>query len=314
MSKGQYLNLVDSGRIPSGALVFQTRHSNWNSTNFGSRGFDSAIARNGGRNLWNGAMNGSLIYGQGTQKVIVLVPGGSMAPSQERSTRVLAKKDGKEGFIIEENGQKIWREGRWTSEDKRRLEETKKTQQTASTSQPPQSSSQAPRTPSSGPLLRGTLSRKEIEDYVEKMRKMKPGSGESLRIPGVGTFVKGKDWLGRPEEKYFHPDGKPMGQEEFADKIRKLYERSSPLSGDLSFNIPNSLADQAIRRKYGGLVYKNGNSPTLPSQKYSSYGGDQSPQIAIQPVIISNQVPVPVSSGAVPFAVPVISSSDTRLT
>jgi hypothetical protein len=94
-------------------------------------------------------------------------------------------------------------------------------------------------------------------------------------------------------------------------KMRQLRQNQRISSNNQTESL---LADQAIRRKYGGLVYKNGNSPTLPSQKYSSYGGDQSPQIAIQPIIISNQVPVPVSSGAVPFAVPVISSSDTRLT
>ncbi len=94
-------------------------------------------------------------------------------------------------------------------------------------------------------------------------------------------------------------------------KMRQMRQNQRISSNNQSESL---LADQAIRRKYGGLVYKNGNSPTLPSQKYSSYGSDQSPQIAIQPVIISNQVPVPVSSGAVPFAVPVISSSDTRLT
>jgi hypothetical protein len=55
--------------------------------------------------------------------------------------------------------------------------------------------------------------------------------------------------------------------------------------------------------------------PNLPTEKYLSYNQPDSQKPSyIQPVIISNQVPVPVSSGAVPFAVPVISSSDTQLT
>jgi hypothetical protein len=52
-------------------------------------------------------------------------------------------------------------------------------------------------------------------------------------------------------------------------------------------------------------------SPTLPAEKYTSYNqprGSQEPVLAIQPVIISNQVPVPVSSGPVAFVNPRISN------
>ena len=73
MTYKQYKELVDAGKIPSGALVFQTRHSTWNGESAGSRGYDAAIARNGGKNLWNGYMNGDSIYAN-TQSVIVLVP------------------------------------------------------------------------------------------------------------------------------------------------------------------------------------------------------------------------------------------------
>lgn len=73
MSLNEYRQAVNSGQVPSGAIVFQTRHSDWNGTSSGSRGFDSAIAKNGGRNLWNGSMNGDSIYSN-TQQVFVLVP------------------------------------------------------------------------------------------------------------------------------------------------------------------------------------------------------------------------------------------------
>lgn len=72
----EYDRLAREGRIPSGAVVFQTRHDSWNSTSPRSRGFDMGIARNGGRTTFNYAdMRQPLVYGARTQSVIVLVPG-----------------------------------------------------------------------------------------------------------------------------------------------------------------------------------------------------------------------------------------------
>ena len=75
-SKDQYLKLVEDGKIPSGALIFQTRHSSWNGTSYNSRGYDMAIAQKQGRALWNGVpINDPLVYAN-TQKVAVLTPDG----------------------------------------------------------------------------------------------------------------------------------------------------------------------------------------------------------------------------------------------
>jgi hypothetical protein len=74
--EAQYQAALKAGKIPSGALVFSTRHPTWNSTSPASRGFDVAVSRNNGRNLWNGKMNGPNIYGDTTFR-IVLVPGGA---------------------------------------------------------------------------------------------------------------------------------------------------------------------------------------------------------------------------------------------
>lgn len=74
MSGADYAAAVQRGQIPSGALVFQTRRD-WSGTSSGSRGFDVAIARNGGRAHWNFGMTGTLVYGEGTRQVFVLVPG-----------------------------------------------------------------------------------------------------------------------------------------------------------------------------------------------------------------------------------------------
>jgi hypothetical protein len=74
-SKSQYAKVVDEGKVPSGALIFQTRHSDWNGTSYNSRGYDMAIAQKQGRSLWNGQPMGQWIYGN-TQKVVALTPGG----------------------------------------------------------------------------------------------------------------------------------------------------------------------------------------------------------------------------------------------
>jgi muramidase (phage lysozyme) len=74
MSLQQYKAAVGRGQIPSGAVVFQTRHSSWNGTNSGSRGYDVAIARSGGSRLFNGTYNGDSIYGAATSHIFVLVP------------------------------------------------------------------------------------------------------------------------------------------------------------------------------------------------------------------------------------------------
>jgi hypothetical protein len=83
MTIGEYQAAARAGRVPDGALVFQTMRD-WSGNAKGSRGFDAAIARNGGMNLWNGtvtngrgALIGPSVYGSATTQVFVLVPGDS---------------------------------------------------------------------------------------------------------------------------------------------------------------------------------------------------------------------------------------------
>lgn len=78
-SKKQYVDMVDEGKIPSGALVFQTKHGDWNGTNYRSRGYDMAIAQNNGQTLWNGVdVRRKLMYGESTKHIAVLTPDGKM--------------------------------------------------------------------------------------------------------------------------------------------------------------------------------------------------------------------------------------------
>ena len=78
-SKSEYSKAVDDGLIPSGALIFQTRHSDWDGTSYNSRGYDMAIALKKGNALWNGDPAGEYprwVYGASTKSVIALSPGG----------------------------------------------------------------------------------------------------------------------------------------------------------------------------------------------------------------------------------------------
>jgi hypothetical protein len=88
-SKSEYAKAVDEGKVPSGALIFQTRHPDWNGTSYNSRGFDMAIAQRKGRSLWNGQALGQWVYGN-TNKIIALTPGGKAsdgsAPEADSST------------------------------------------------------------------------------------------------------------------------------------------------------------------------------------------------------------------------------------
>lgn len=75
-TKSQYGSLVAGGKIPSGALVFQSRFDNWNGTSRNSSGYDMAIAQKGGKEHWNGQLMPKFVYGGNTKKVIVLTPDG----------------------------------------------------------------------------------------------------------------------------------------------------------------------------------------------------------------------------------------------
>ncbi|HZI13016.1 MAG TPA: peptidoglycan-binding domain-containing protein, partial [Myxococcus sp.] len=77
ISADAYEKMAQAGQIPSGAIIFQTRHGSWNDNSAGSRGFDMGIVRNGGRETFNYQSNGPLIYGS-AQSVVILVPGDAL--------------------------------------------------------------------------------------------------------------------------------------------------------------------------------------------------------------------------------------------
>ncbi len=83
MSFAQWKEAVKSNKIPSGALVFTTKNSNWSGNQ--SRGHDAAIAKQGGRKLWSGHWQAQVdgvgaVYGNASNKIIALTPGGKQIP------------------------------------------------------------------------------------------------------------------------------------------------------------------------------------------------------------------------------------------
>jgi hypothetical protein len=66
-----YLKLAREGKIPNGAIIFQTQHG-WGYSG-GSRGNDMGIVRNG--QIFNYANMGSMnVYGSALKEVVVMVP------------------------------------------------------------------------------------------------------------------------------------------------------------------------------------------------------------------------------------------------
>jgi hypothetical protein len=66
-----YERLAKAGQIPSGAILFQTRHG-WDSPN-GPYGNDMGIVRDGGRVTHNYKSMSPIIYSD-AKEVVVLVP------------------------------------------------------------------------------------------------------------------------------------------------------------------------------------------------------------------------------------------------
>ncbi len=276
MSLNEYKTLVESGKIPSGSIVFQTRHNTWNGTSSGSRGFDSAIARNGGKNLWNGSMQGMSIYGNSTKNVVVLVPGGSVRTTEDAQIKeksVLAIRDSIEGIV--EDGK--WTERKWSDDERRRYNIQKSS---AARPKPVEAqtdeSSQTPQT---------------------QRRRSRRGSGVFRESEPEKYMVRGK--------MYNFDFNKNIVTDEGGNRIEVGPGKNEWLLKEV-YQLRN-------KKKYGGLVYSNSSTPTLPVEKYASYNNPAGGGMTmIQPVIIPQPVATSgESSGIIAFAIPRVNSSST---
>ncbi|RKH87459.1 hypothetical protein D7Y21_18990 [Corallococcus sp. AB045] len=71
----QYRKLVADGKVPDGAIIFQSRHG-WDYSG-GSKGNDMGIVRNGGKTTHNYQSMNSIIYSD-CKEVVILVPKGAI--------------------------------------------------------------------------------------------------------------------------------------------------------------------------------------------------------------------------------------------
>ncbi|NOK17318.1 peptidoglycan-binding protein [Corallococcus carmarthensis] len=71
----QYRKLVADGKVPDGAIIFQSRHG-WDYSG-GSKGNDMGIVRNGGKTTHNYQDMSSIIYSD-CKEVVILVPKGAI--------------------------------------------------------------------------------------------------------------------------------------------------------------------------------------------------------------------------------------------
>jgi hypothetical protein len=131
-----------------------------------------------------------------------------------------------------------------------------------------------------------------FREAQDKIKNMKVGD-QPLDFPGVGKVVVKKNEYGTLIKEYYLPDG--ITKTDVTTFNKNLRDKSTNLS-------------QAVRRKYGGLVYKNG-SPIIPEEKYASYNNPTSQiAMAIQPIIIEKPIPVSIGSGSIiAFAPPSVS-------
>ncbi|MFL5352938.1 peptidoglycan-binding domain-containing protein [Archangium sp.] len=78
ISADDYEKMAQAGKIPSGALIFQTRHG-WDYSG-GSSGNDMGVVRDGGRVTHNFESMNPIIYGD-AKSVVILVPKDALRPS-----------------------------------------------------------------------------------------------------------------------------------------------------------------------------------------------------------------------------------------
>jgi len=77
---------------------------------------------------------------------------------------------------------------------------------------------------------------RELATQIEELKSSRDMSrvDEKVRIPEVGTYVFGTNWLKMPEDKYFNPNGEQISREEFEKRFvtyaEKLEQQSTASS------------------------------------------------------------------------------------
>ena len=79
------------------------------------------------------------------------------------------------------------------------------------------------------PKIVTTVKQQEL-DKLKTVIQSKPGSKKSVNIDGVGTYIRGTNVFGMPEDKYFDDSGNPITKDEFYNRLEKAKKNSNLIS------------------------------------------------------------------------------------
>lgn len=319
MTFAEYVAAVNAGLVPSGALVFQSRYK-WTDRGVGPGGFDAAIARNGGRNLFNGIMNGNQIYGT-VKEVIVLVPKSSIRPDRPSSTptgqtlkstqvdpnTIITIREGADGKLTYSlNGQPL---------TGAKLDKLKR--------EHPEAFERPPQTQRPSGTQSSTVTAAQIRSANLKVKlEAEKQGGIPVTIDGqnyhftlddngkVSLYKRGFGY-GLPFVRADKVDAiTPFMLEKIVTKGRTYYENFTPQGATPPVPRPPGAPGGPGygNEMRGGLIEPTKSRLPIPNSYASyenSYGGEVA--IAIQPIIITRQIPTPSSSRSelIMFPVPV---------
>jgi hypothetical protein len=154
-----------------------------------------------------------------------------------------------------------------------------------------------------------------------KIKNIKPG--QKVVFPGVGSVQGGKDWLGKSQTKYFDPQGKPLTEAEFTERVRKKIQSqpnqaNKPPGPVPAPNLPGRFPGGTIEglQQYGALQKQGGgliapsksNRPNVAS--HTSYNHPASNgTLLIQPMIYYVDKPSTGGNKMIAFPVPIAVNS-----
>ncbi len=153
-----------------------------------------------------------------------------------------------------------------------------------STSQPPQQPSLQRLTQTSNPNIINA-SQMAASNLSSRIQGLKPG--QKIIFNKVGSIQMGKGWFGKSQIKFYNTAGSPISKEEFEELLK-----SSEVLKQMRVNDRNVSNMQG-----GGLIGPSRPNRSIPNSfaSYENYG--QEMLIAIQPIQMIIEKPVPVSSG-----------------
>ena len=142
-------------------------------------------------------------------------------------------------------------------------------------------------------------------DVFNKLSKAKPGSGETIKVPGVGSVVMGRNLFQQAEKKYFTEKGEQITDPE------KIKGFKNQLDAFLKNSRDYELSQAKVRAQAGDQIPAQilTPPPTAAQQSAIFLMGDQSQQFASQPQV----VPIPIGNGGGGGGVAVIMPSEGQI-